>query len=627
MEIAAFEVSYVPVTLRTTSRTGPRRDVASIATCLRLVLCDHTYGAEDKLEEHDGSLNNIVLHIKVRNNHVNFETFDNRSIARFQRACRCIFRSSTNPTILMASAEHPQSPPSGIMPMSPACKWTLSEITADDAKRVSVCTNGFWEVAVFKTRSFPISSYPTRTQTSIISQSVPASLCCITRNSLPVSSSVPKMPVTTRKRSAPATNPQPSDEDLFNSNLDAARHGAVTYRDDDPFERAFDKPVTSVEQDDSESEVSDFADRHKKRKSTGRIAAKKERMKRRKIEKKLEKKQQRGLSREPDLPELSDDIATSEDEDGDVFNSGAKISANTCLGNSSLSGAQKQSLLSLMVSGMPDTIKVADLVRLIAASATNHNSLDSEESTLVSNASSTEGQKIGFMNFPFEVRIRIYRMCFKDDTPIDFTQRENFSRHAHILRVCRLVAIEGTAVLYGENSFHFQRCNITRGRLWEKDWSQVGFKDIRRFLETIGSANISKLKYLSFALADGSSSGNGFASTERLFVHDPVLFRVFNLIGAHARLEKLGVMFNGSRDVNSHDYYFLKALTAMKCYELQMPASAMGFTTRIDMGIRDKVKQLMEAERPANIDKDKKKVKVNMVFDKPGASSYNISKW
>ena len=435
------------------------------------------------------------------------------------------------------------------------------------------------------------------------------------------------MPVTTRKRPAPATNPQPSDEDLFNSNPDAARQGAVTYRDDDPFERAFDKPIEGMEADDSECEVSDYTGGRKKRKSTGRIAAKKERMKRRKIEKKLEKKQQRGLSREPDLPDLSDDIATSEDEDGDIFNSGAKISTNPPLGKSSLSGAQKQGLLGLMVSGMPDTIKVADLVQLIAASATNDNSLDSEESTLVSNASSTEGQKIGFMNFPFEVRIRIYRMCFKDDTPIDFTQRENFSRHAHILRVCRLVAIEGTAVLYGENSFHFERCNITRGRLWEKDWSQVGFKDIRRFLETIGSANIAKLKYLSFILADGSSSRAGFPSAERLFVHDPVLLRVFNLIGAHARLEKLGVIFDGGRDVNSIDYYFLKALTAMKCYELQMPKSAMGRASRIDMGVRDKVKQLMEIERPANIDKDKKKVKVNMVFDKPEAGSYNAVTW
>ena len=511
--------------------------------------------------------------------------------------------------------------------MSPACKWLHSEIIADDAKRVSVCTNGFWEIAVLRTRSFLNFSYPTRIQTSIISQSGPAFLTCTTTSSFCVSSTVPKMPVTTRKRSAPATNPQPSDEDLFNSNPDAERQGAVTYRDDDPFERVFDKPIEGIEADDSESEVSDYTGGRRKRKSTSRIAAKKERMKRRKIEKKLEKKQQRGLSREPDLPDLSDDIATSGGEEGDIFNSGNKISANLCPSNSSLPGAQKQGLFGLIVSGMPDTIKVADLIQLIAASATNDNTLDSEESTLVSSASPTEGQKIGFMNFPFEVRIRIYRMCFKDDAPIDFTLRENFSRHAHILRVCRLVAIEGTAVLYGENSFHFERCTITRGRLWEKNWSQVGFKDIRRFLETIGSANISKLKYLSFVLADGSSSGTGFASTERLFVHDPVLFRVFNLIGAHARLEKLGLVFSGGRDVNSHDYYFLKALTAMKCYELQMPMSAMRFGSLIDLGVRDKVKQLMEVERPADIDKDKKKVKVNMVFDKPGASSYSVVNW
>ena len=508
------------------------------------------------------------------------------------------------------------------MPKSPACKWYHSQITADDAKRVSVCTNGFREIAVLTTRSFLNFEYPTRTQTSIISQSGPAILHCTTTSSFSDPSTVPKMPVTTRKRSAPATNPQPSDEDLFNSNPDAVRQGAITYRDDDPFERAFDKPMQSVDQDESESEVSDFADKRKKRKSTGRFAAKKERMKRRKIEKK-----QRGLSREPDLPNLSDDIATSEGEDGDIFNSGEKSLAKPRVGVRSLSSTQKQGLLGLMVTGMPDTVKVANLIQLIAASAPNDTSTESEASTLVSQKNCKTTYETGFAALPFEVRVRIYRMCFKDDAPIKFTARENFSRHAHFLRVSKQIADEGTVVLYGENSFHFERCTVVRGKLWEKDWSEIGFKDIRRFLETIGSANISKLKYLSFVLADGSPYGTGCLSTSRRFVHDPVLFRVLSIIGSHACLEKLGIIFNGGLDVDSHDYYFLKALTAIKCHELHMPMKTMSLVSRIDMGIWEKVKKLMEVERAANIDKDKKKVKVNMLFDKPEASSYSAVTW
>ena len=425
------------------------------------------------------------------------------------------------------------------------------------------------------------------------------------------------MPVTTRKRSAPAAKPQPSDEDLFNCNPNAALQGAITYRDDDPFERAFDNPIESIEASDSELDVSDFADKCKKRKGAGRYAAKKERKRQRKMQKK------RAMSREPDLPDLSDDLASSEDEEGDIFNSGEKILVKPRIGVSSLSSTQKQGLLGLIVSGMPDTLRVADLVQLIAANATNDTLVDSEEGTLMSTTDSKKRQKTGFMTFPFEVRVRIYRMCLKDDKPIKFTTRENFSRQAQLLRVCKQVADEGTTILYGANSFHFERCTVVRGKFWETNWSQIGFKDIRRFLETIGSTNISKLKHLTFVLADGSPYGAGCISASRRFVHDPVLFRVFNIIGSHACLEKLGIIFNGGSDVDLHDYYFLKALTAMKCYELHMPMSAMGIISRIDVSIWDKVKQLIEVEQAANIDKTKKKVKVNMFFEKSRAGSYS----
>lgn len=94
----------------------------------------------------------------------------------------------------------------------------------------------------------------------------------------------------------------------------------------------------------------------------------------------------------------------------------------------------------------------------------------------------TQEPKKGFVDLPYELRIRIYRQVFVTEAPIDFSARAGFARSSAFLRTCRLVHHEGSAVLYGENAFHFERSHRQRGAFFEAEWKEIGFKDVRRFL-------------------------------------------------------------------------------------------------------------------------------------------------
>ena len=100
-----------------------------------------------------------------------------------------------------------------------------------------------------------------------------------------------------------------------------------------------------------------------------------------------------------------------------------------------------------------------------------------------------EKDSVGFLDLPYELRSKVYEFAFKFDKPIEFESR-NFSRSANFLRTCKTVLKEGREVLYGENSFHFGRETATRGKFYEKIWKEIGYKDVRKFLETIGPINV-----------------------------------------------------------------------------------------------------------------------------------------
>lgn len=222
----------------------------------------------------------------------------------------------------------------------------------------------------------------------------------------------------------------------------------------------------------------------------------------------------------------------------------------------------------------------------------------------------TATKKIGFTDLPYEVREDIYRRIFVQETAIDFTSRFGFSRSASFLRTCRMVHVEGRGILYGENAFHFRRCHDRRGNYWTTLWVEIGFKDVRRFLEDIGPANLSLLQYVSFELCDAAPSGTPhLTENERRFVNDPVLHHIFELIGSHAHLLKFAFECSPRRSVTKLDYHFLRSLGTIRAQEVIYISESWASTNKVSANIIHKLKQVMTLakEDENEIDQRKKK--------------------
>ncbi|KAK5064941.1 hypothetical protein LTR84_000775 [Exophiala bonariae] len=228
----------------------------------------------------------------------------------------------------------------------------------------------------------------------------------------------------------------------------------------------------------------------------------------------------------------------------------------------------------------------------------------------------------GFLKIPGELRDKIYRLLLLGDKPVNFDKRTGFGgRSVAFLRTCKTIAEEGTDVLYGEHSFHLARTPQFRGKFFEKDWSEIAYQDIRRFLETIGPVNISKMKFISFAMTDGPSRlTQALPNVEHLrFANDPTMHHILRLIGDNASLTRLGLLFSGRGKVTGADFHFLNALTEIKCNQLDLfgrgyPGAGDRF--RVDRHLVPKLRELMVVKREddENIDLKKHMSKVEMVY-------------
>lgn len=221
-----------------------------------------------------------------------------------------------------------------------------------------------------------------------------------------------------------------------------------------------------------------------------------------------------------------------------------------------------------------------------------------------------QSKRKGFTDLPYELRFRIYRQVLVEKSALYLTSKENFSRSSQFLRTCKLIHEEGREIMYSENAFHFSRSSLTRGTYFEKEWREIGWKDVRRFLEDIGPVNRSLLKYVSFQLADAPPSVTPYLEEEqRRCTNDPVLHRVFNLIGSHAILRKLAMGFGVRRNIDSSDYNFLKSLASMKCHSFKQ-SERWWNVRRMGFGIMDRLQKVMVIKEEVDDDVDLSKKKL-----------------
>ena len=182
-------------------------------------------------------------------------------------------------------------------------------------------------------------------------------------------------------------------------------------------------------------------------------------------------------------------------------------------------------------------------------------------------------------------------------------------------------------MLYGENAFHFERSHGTRGAFFESIWKEIGFKDARRFLETIGTVNISMMRYISFHFQDAApSTSPHLDENERRFVNDPILHHILKLIGAYARLSKIAFQFSGRRLLQKSDYNFLQALSSIKSEEVIHTERMAYSSSKVgDVGIIRKLHKVMTVPQGDETDVDigkKKGPTVRMFHERPRASHY-----
>ena len=410
-----------------------------------------------------------------------------------------------------------------------------------------------------------------------------------------------------RKRKTIEPSPEPAK--LINPTTSQKRlsESRVDYKDDDPFEAAFD--VEGSRTSDDESDVSDYG-----RSSNSRRRSKKVPAKKRKV-------QHAGPGLAPEAAAMSDDDLEVDYDETNLFIS----NRTTYPEHASRRFVASPSNLQIQVDAKTTVLlDIRDLLRQNGLQLASASAVTAEPVHLTSPNNSRNVKRNLFMILPPELRNRVYRMVLVTDEPIVFRQRNNFKRSAQFLRSSRVIAEEGTCVMYGENSFHFERTPEKRGKYWEKSWKEIGFKDIRRFLETIGNANIAKMTHVSFELEDATPYLTpDLDATERKFVNDPVLQHLFNLVAANASLARLDVKFSGRSAVQMVDYHFLKALSGIKAPIVKFPKSSLYSGIRISDEALTKLETIMITENIMQVDESKVRRMIKMMFDEPKKANYN----
>ena len=411
----------------------------------------------------------------------------------------------------------------------------------------------------------------------------------------------------TRKRKAAAASPKSQTSASPAANPPSAsktKSTRVQYKDDDPFYDVFNELSDSA----GESDVSDYEGRKRRKKTATKKSKKKS------------KKNDPGP--EPEAPEISDnEYDTSDDES---FSTTKQTPLNPIMSASANPGVLQIQIPALrsptsLNLNLGDLLAQASMQLNLQSPKTVAMNLNQQDTTL---PGKTEDTITGFLKLPKELRDKVYRNLFIAEGPIVFHTRDNFERSAQFLTTCRTVAAEGAVILYGENSFHFERTGEKRGSYHDNIWKEIGYKDVRRFLDDIGAANIKNLKYVSFKFEDASTYLTPYLDhAERAYVNDPVLLEIFRMFGENTILEKLAIMFSGRAQVASKDVHFLRALARFKCNKFH---HATGYHDRIEDKALKNLKSAMIIKKvdAENIDEAKVK-KVPMYYEKPKKDNFS----
>lgn len=201
-------------------------------------------------------------------------------------------------------------------------------------------------------------------------------------------------------------------------------------------------------------------------------------------------------------------------------------------------------------------LPMSEIYNNISNNSLSYNGTATHTSSLVPR--SLKRKPATFLDLPAELRNDIYKRAIVDPTnkDINFRFAQNFSHNSALLRTCKQVYEEARQFLYGEHEFCFVRCDEKRGDYWQPEWEEVGWKDVRRFLATIGPRNIAELRNIKFEFRDatGKEYRNGkFASDEHLL-------EAFKMLAQHGALATVTLDIHGKAAISEDNDRFLRNL-------------------------------------------------------------------
>jgi hypothetical protein len=182
-----------------------------------------------------------------------------------------------------------------------------------------------------------------------------------------------------------------------------------------------------------------------------------------------------------------------------------------------------------------------------------------------------DNSKMGFLKLPPELRNKVYNLAFKDKNKFDFTTPTNFRHSSAFLRTCKQVYEEGRTILYGENTFYFGRNKEMRRPFWAGERKEIGYKDLRLFLNTVGPSNVSYIRHLWLCFDDATPSGTPHLKRceERRYVHDGHLIECLKVLAKQAQLKTATLTFWGRRALAVTDTRFLSHICKIKADKVE----------------------------------------------------------
>ena len=179
-------------------------------------------------------------------------------------------------------------------------------------------------------------------------------------------------------------------------------------------------------------------------------------------------------------------------------------------------------------------------------------------------ASIPASKGVGFLSLSGEIRNRIYRLILKGE-PVHFIDGTNFERSGSLLRTCKQIYTEARLILYRENEFIFERDSQKCGVFWQPIRTEIGYSNVRRFLEMIGPVNIGLIQFVGFAFDDALPSSAPDKNNEgRRYANDCHCLYALKLLAKHGKLQRVVIGLYGRREISSSkDTEFLNALRAV----------------------------------------------------------------